>query len=63
MKIKCSECGKRIRAFEDFRIILGQNMHESCYQKLGGYDFYSELMKLETGESRPVGPPGHYRLE
>lgn len=63
MKTKCSECNKRIRMFENFRIILGENLHESCYQKLGGYDYYIELMKLETGDEKLVGPPGYYIRE
>ena len=63
MKIKCSECGKKIRMYKRFRKIQGKDMHENCYESLGGYDFYNKLMKLKTGSDKPAFPPPTYMLE
>jgi len=62
-KIRCSVCGKKIEVCQQFRKIQGNNMHEDCYQKLGGYSFYSALKKAEAGNDKPVPPPGSYMLE
>jgi len=63
MKIRCSECNKKIKTGQQFRKIQGKDVCESCYQKLGGYEFYTALKQLDTESKKPIPPPGYYMLE